>query len=246
MFAGFSNQLARYHDFGEIAKCIGLPLYWKSLLYRAVGGRRRSENITYDQVHNVWSRLYDRCNDRCSQFLTLITAGKSNERNKIESKDWDHFMLDVVNTHPGLEFLKKAKEFISRYCITVISRIYFSVNRSWNGKITVGELRNSNILDSIEQLETENDINRMTDYFSYEHFYVIYCKFWDIDTDHDLFISNLDLYEHNNRAISKRIIDRIFSGAAVYNTERIRQGRMSYWEFVWFLIAEEDKLQSTR
>ncbi len=36
------------------------------------------------------------------------------------------------------------------------------------------------------------------DYFSYEHFYVIYCKFWELDKDHDLFISKDDLAKHND------------------------------------------------
>lgn len=45
-------------------------------------------------------------------------------------------------------------------------------------------------------LESAEDINSVTDYFSYEHFYVIYCKFWELDTDHDLWISKEDLSRH--------------------------------------------------
>lgn len=47
-------------------------------------------------------------------------------------------------------------------------------------------------------LEEEEDINQITDYFSYEHFYVIYCKFWELDKDHDLFIDKKDLARHND------------------------------------------------
>lgn len=47
-------------------------------------------------------------------------------------------------------------------------------------------------------LEEEADINQITDYFSYEHFYVIYCKFWELDTDHDLFIDPKDLARYND------------------------------------------------
>lgn len=47
-------------------------------------------------------------------------------------------------------------------------------------------------------LEEEDDINQITDYFSYEHFYVIYCKFWELDTDHDLFIDPKDLARYND------------------------------------------------
>ena len=48
---------------------------------------------------------------------------------------------------------------------------------------------------------------QVTDFFSYEHFYVIYCKFWELDKDHDLFIDREDLARHNdhgwNRTLQK-------------------------------------------
>lgn len=62
-------------------------------------------------------------------------------------EDFAPLIQDVVDTHPGLAFLKEASEFHSRYVHTVISRIYYAVNRSWTGKITVAELRRSNLLD---------------------------------------------------------------------------------------------------
>lgn len=36
----------------------------------------------------------------------------------------------------------------------------------------------------------------MTSFFSYEHFYVIYCKFWELDLDRDLSIDQRDLARH--------------------------------------------------
>ncbi len=48
-------------------------------------------------------------------------------------------------------------------------------------------------------LEQEEDVNQLTEFFSYEHFYVIYCKFWELDTDHDLYIDQKDLAQHNDQ-----------------------------------------------
>lgn len=48
-------------------------------------------------------------------------------------------------------------------------------------------------------LEEEEEINQLTEFFSYEHFYVIYCKFWELDTDHDLYIDQRDLARHNDQ-----------------------------------------------
>lgn len=52
-------------------------------------------------------------------------------------------------------------------------------------------------------LEEEEDINQIMAYFSYEHFYVIYCKFWELDRDHDLFIDQNDLARHNDHGKKK-------------------------------------------
>ena len=48
-------------------------------------------------------------------------------------------------------------------------------------------------------------------YFSYEHFYVIYCKFWELDADHDFLIDKDDLLRYGNHSLTWRIVDRIFS-----------------------------------
>ena len=84
------------------------------------------------------------------------------------------------------------------YLFQVIARIFFVVNRSWSGLISLSELRRSNLLPTLRHLQDEDDINQITDFFSYEHFYVIYCKFWELDKDHDLFIDREDLSRHND------------------------------------------------
>ena len=53
-------------------------------------------------------------------------------------------------------------------------------------------------------------------YFSYEHFYVIYCKFWELDTDHDFLIDKENLIRYGNHALTYRIVDRIFSQVGIY------------------------------
>lgn len=53
-------------------------------------------------------------------------------------------------------------------------------------------------------------------YFSYEHFYVIYCKFWELDTDHDFLIDKQNLIRYGNHALTYRIVDRIFSQVCLF------------------------------
>ncbi|NWI61973.1 P2R3A phosphatase, partial [Todus mexicanus] len=187
-------------------------------------------------------RVLRNCHDDASRFTYLLAKPGCDY---LEQEDFIPLLQDVVETHPGLTFLKDAPEFHSRYITTVIQRIFYTVNRSWSGKITLTELRKSNFLQTLALLEEEDDINQITDYFSYEHFYVIYCKFWELDTDHDLYISQKDLARYSEQALSSRIIERIFSGAVVRGNEVQKEGRMSYADFVWFLISEEDKRSAT-
>ena len=99
----------------------------------------------------------------------------------------------------------------------MIARIFYVVNRSWSGRLGVSELRRSNFLSTLRLLDEEDDINAITDFFSYEHFYVIYCKFWELDKDHDLFIDREDLSRHNDHGKQQTV-----------RTQRIALSRRQY------------------
>ncbi|XP_036167032.1 serine/threonine-protein phosphatase 2A regulatory subunit B'' subunit beta isoform X1 [Myotis myotis] len=187
-------------------------------------------------------RILQNCHDEATRFVHLLMSPGCNY---LVQEDFVPFLQDVVNTHPGLAFLKAASEFHSRYITTVIQRIFYAVNRSWSGRITSAELRRSSFLQNVALLEEEADINQLTEFFSYEHFYVIYCKFWELDTDHDLLIGQQDLARHNDHAISTKMIERIFSGAVTRGRKVQKEGKISYADFVWFLISEEDKRTPT-
>lgn len=60
----------------------------------------------------------------------------------------------------------------------------------------------------------EDDINKVRNYFSYEHFYVLYCKFWELDDDHDFYLTKEDFSKYSGHTLSSKVIDRIFSETA--------------------------------
>ncbi|XP_076833401.1 serine/threonine-protein phosphatase 2A regulatory subunit B'' subunit alpha isoform X2 [Brachyhypopomus gauderio] len=241
VFTELEEEKADVYEMGKIAKACGCPLYWKAPMFNCAGGERTGFVSVYSFIA-TWRKLLHSCYDDASKFVYLLAKPGCND---LEQEDFIPLLQDIVDTHPGLTFLKDAPEFHSRYITTVIQRIFYTVNRSWTGRITMTELRRSNFLQTLALLEEEDDINQITDYFSYEHFYVIYCKFWELDTDHDLFIDPKDLARYNDHASSSRIIERLFSGAVTRGNSVQREGRMSYAEFVWFLISEEDKKNHT-
>lgn len=77
------------------------------------------------------------CHDDASRFLRIVTRGT--KRSHIIPEDLIPLVQDVVNTHPGLAFLKQAPEFHSRYVHTVSTypRLYY---RIYCGKKALGTL----------------------------------------------------------------------------------------------------------
>ncbi|KAF0026701.1 hypothetical protein F2P81_021438 [Scophthalmus maximus] len=240
-FSQFPNERATIEDMGQVAKACECPLYWKAPLFNSAGGDRTG----FVSVHKfvaMWRKMLQTCHNDASKFVHLLAKPGCNY---LEQDDFIPFLQDVVNSHAGLAFLKEAPDFHSRYITTVIQRIFYNVNRSWTGKITCHELRKSNFLQNVLLLEQEEDVNHLTEFFSYEHFYVIYCKFWELDRDHDLYIDQTDLARHSDQTVSHKMIERIFSGTVTRDRRVYKEGRLSYADFVWFLISEEDKKTDT-
>lgn len=61
-------------------------------------------------------RLTATHHDAASKFIHIVTRGL---RNNVLPEDLIPLVQDVVETHPGLVFLKEATEFHSRYVHTV-------------------------------------------------------------------------------------------------------------------------------
>ncbi|XP_032229153.2 serine/threonine-protein phosphatase 2A regulatory subunit B'' subunit beta isoform X2 [Nematostella vectensis] len=228
VFGVFEGGKAKKEQFSSVTKACNLPLYWKQPLFACAGGNKNGF-VTLPMFTSMWRRVSATCHDDASRFVRLLAKPG---RSHLDSEDFVPLIQDIVQSHPGLSFLEDAPEFHSRYVHTVIARIFYSVNSSWTGKITIPEV--------LASLEEEEDINEVLEYFSYEHFYVIYCKFWELDTDHDLLIDEKDLCKHSNHALSSRMVKRLFSGC-VTRGKTYLEGKMTYPKYVWFLLSEEDK-----
>lgn len=124
--------------------------------------------------------------------------------------DFKPLFVYLLELHPGLEFLKATPEFQERYADTVVMRIFYSLDVNDDGKITWRDFKNSNLTEIFWQVAREEDINKIRQYFSYEHFYVLYCRFWELDTDHDFLIDKEDFSRYEGHALSRKAVDRIF------------------------------------
>eukprot|EP00047_Mylnosiga_fluctuans_P023664 m.143135 g.143135 ORF g.143135 m.143135 type:complete len:548 (-) comp9660_c0_seq2:161-1804(-) len=225
-------------DFQTVVKACGLPRYWAGIVFSAAGGTT-NRGLARADFLPFWEQLVRTYHDPVSKFIQLCNPGAT----ALRREHLRPLVSYVIDIHPSLDFLRAAPEFHARYIDTVLARIFYTVNRSWSGQITHSELSRSNFLAVLQSLEDLTDINMAADYFSYEHFYVIYTSFWKLDADHDLRISRAELGRYGDDGLSSLALDRIFAGTVAKATSPA--DKMTYDEFVWFILAEEDKNHPT-
>ena len=104
--------------------------------------------------------------------------------------------------------------------------------------MTFREFKKSTILRSLFEIETEPDINQNRSFFCYEDFYVIYIKFWELDTDHDFLLTKEELSKYSGYTLSRKAVERVFSQVARQFQD---PEKMTFGDFVWFIYCVEDK-----
>ncbi|XP_059317618.1 serine/threonine protein phosphatase 2A regulatory subunit B''beta-like isoform X2 [Lycium ferocissimum] len=235
-FYGHTDGL-QMEEFKPITKEIcKLPSFFSTALFRKIDVDGTGI-ITRDVFVDYWVNGNMLTKDIATQMYTIL---KQPDLRHLTQDDFKPVLRELLATHPGLEFLRNTPEFQERYAETVIYRIFFYVNRLGDGHLTLRELKRSDLIAAMQHADEEEDINKVLRYFSYEHFYVIYCKFWELDTDHDFLIDKENLIRYGNHALTYRIVDRIFSQVPRKFTSKV-EGKMGYEDFVYFILSEEDK-----
>ncbi|KAL3907305.1 MAG: hypothetical protein SGARI_003599 [Bacillariaceae sp.] len=194
--------------------------------------------VTLSSLEWFWKKEMEPF-DPPERFFRLI---KQPAHDCILRDDFLPYIKALLNDHPGLEFLSNHAEFQEKYAVTVITRIFYSVNKCHSGRITSRQVRRSDLLEAFALVDEEEDINKVTRYFSYEHFYVLYCRFWELDHDRDYRITREDLLKYGDHSLSHMIVDRIFDSAPrPFEQENIDREFLSYEDFIYFMLSEEDK-----
>ncbi|CAD5164241.1 unnamed protein product [Musa acuminata subsp. malaccensis] len=226
-----------FSEFKTVTKEIcKLPSFLSSSLFRKIDVECTGI-VTRDAFVEYWINSNMMTKDIATQIFTIL---KQADRKYLTQEDFKPVLRELLATHPGLEFLQGTPEFQERYAETVIYRIFYYMNRSGNGQITLRELKRGDLIAAMQHADEEEDINKVLRYFSYEHFYVIYCKFWELDTDHDFLIDKENLIRYGNHSLTYRIVERIFSQVPRKFKSKA-DGKMGYEDFVYFILSEEDK-----
>lgn len=236
LFANYdSDQITFDQLIASILEALEMPKFlFPSFVKKLVGQIPKEERINYSDFLDIWTSDLSK-SDRTTRFFWCL---KSISKNFIAPDDWIQPLRYLLDTHPGLEFLKGSPEYQERYIETVIARIFFGISRSCRHKLTLSDIKASDLINSVYQLHNQEDITHSPQYFDYMSHFVIYSRFIEIDVDKDFYITKEELASYNNYALSGKVIDRAFY------LIRFKKGstrKYSYQDFVWFMIAEEDK-----
>ncbi|EPB90326.1 hypothetical protein HMPREF1544_02851 [Mucor circinelloides 1006PhL] len=182
--------------------------------------------------------------DDTSLFFNILRKPKNTW---ISPEDFLPVLEDVVLNHPGLKFLGDNPMFQERYIETVICRLYYDA-KCVSSRMSLSQFRKSNFTLMIQNLGPHIDLNNTRDCFSYKHFYVLYCKFWVLDDDHDLIISENNLANYNDGLLSKRLTRQIMQHGRIPAFARENTLKpsseartLTYIDYIWFLMSETDK-----
>lgn len=183
----------------------GVPKFLKNMLFDRIDSGKTGK-ITKPTFVHFWKKEFQYADVNKRIFKIFAKPGSEG----ITTDDLKPMMKILLETHPGLEFLQATPEFQDRYADTVVMRIFYKIDMNDDGKISFRDFKRSNLKDILFNVAAEEDINKIREYFSYEHFYVLYCRFWELDTDHDFLIDKEDFSRYEGHALARKAVDRIF------------------------------------
>ncbi|KXS13641.1 hypothetical protein M427DRAFT_58458 [Gonapodya prolifera JEL478] len=216
-------------ELGELAKALGLPKYLggaagryaNSLEEGEKGKEGAGKKAAQKLCHIALSFAHD------PLLLSFFLLGALPPSNAVDlpplptkTPCFPSYLLpthiepavrDVVRAHPGLQFLSGMQVFQARYVDTVVSRVWYGKGGRGD-RMTLAEWRRSGFLDILKNLEDEEDVNATRDPFSYKHFYVTYCLFWSLDTDHDMVLTAGELARYDGGRVTSRVMRRVAEG----------------------------------
>jgi len=173
--------------------------------------------VSFEDFIEYWETIAKDSQD--IYYITFYILKDENNNDKLRNyldylvpSDFMVVLNDVVKYHPGLKFLINMPIFQQRYSESVIEQLFYHKPQNWNRKMTLSEFKNSKFLEHLLYLQIDDDINIHRNIFSYKHFYVIYCKFWELDSDHDLLINCYSLFQYDRYSLNTLIIERIIKG----------------------------------
>ncbi|KAI8994510.1 hypothetical protein BDB01DRAFT_736224 [Pilobolus umbonatus] len=230
-----------------VTKLCGLPEYLNMAFFQKLESMGRVEmRVSFTEFIQGWAAIARHSHSDHSLFFHIL---KKQSCDWITPEDFLPVLEDIISNHPALGFLSSNPMFQERYIETVICRIFYEANCT-SGRMKLYGFCKSKFVEMIKALGPDVDLNNTRDCFSYRHFYVIYCKFWTLDEDHDLILSRSDLLRYNGCALSNKLTDQLMVHGRIPAFTRNdpqcipffkNNPALTYLDFIWLLLSDIDK-----
>ncbi|KAJ3402876.1 Serine/threonine-protein phosphatase 2A regulatory subunit B'' subunit alpha [Chytriomyces hyalinus] len=253
-------------EFEAVTVCCRLPRNLTYALHRKIvalnveDGGRDDGLVSWREFEAFVEGLYRRFNPDMEALVFEILRTSKTEK-VLVPEDFKIFVEDVLENNTAFAFLASSPDFQARFTETVIVRLFYSNHFHGRNRMTIRDFRTSDIYKVISDIEgATNSLGlNIPAPFSYKDFYVIYCAFWELDKDHDMYLTLHDLERYSDRGLSHAALARVIEcygkvpvipeDAPVENDETntvvmLAQNRIKcfgFKEFVAFIMAVEDK-----
>ncbi|KAJ1549002.1 hypothetical protein HK405_011420, partial [Cladochytrium tenue] len=162
--------------------------------------------------------------------------------------DLDALAFELLASDPAVGIVLSDFEILVQ-AETVIARLFYlnpSVGRT---RMSLRHFRRLNLIDMLNEVEAAPSClgASMPAPFSYKDFYVIYCKFWELDRDRDMLLGPIDLEFYGRRALSRAAVARVIE----CHGAKENSGHLGFKEFVnkttdsaldyWFRVLDLDE-----
>ncbi|KAJ1613786.1 protein phosphatase 2A regulatory subunit [Cryptosporidium canis] len=207
---------------------------------------RASIQIEYSRVEELVCRKLDLRQGQGEQNYFKLLSRLSGSRDCILPGGFRPVLSEIVQRHRALQFLASDNVFRELYIETVISRIFYELDVLELRRLRLKDFRGTSLVGILLSMRGDESFDDLTDYFDYQHFYVLYSRFVELDVDGDQSLALDEFKRHDFGAITESALARIWDcnirgKRGLFRDEVDPARKMSYHDFIYFYISDEDK-----
>ncbi|KAJ3379672.1 hypothetical protein HDU84_006463 [Entophlyctis sp. JEL0112] len=171
----------------------------------------KSGTVGWNEFESFIEGLYQHWNPDVEALAFEILRGSAGKERYILPEDFRVFVEDVLENNSAFAFLASSPDFQARFTETVIVRLFYTSHFHGRNRMSLRDFRTAKIYKIIADIESAtNSLGlNIPAPFSYKDFYVIYCAFWELDKDHDMYLTLHDLERYSDHGISHAALARV-------------------------------------
>ncbi|KAI8837156.1 hypothetical protein BJ741DRAFT_166016 [Chytriomyces cf. hyalinus JEL632] len=210
-------------EFHSVTECCRLPRHLTYALHKKICAMNQVHDtipsndlsqisqVTWVQFEAFVEGLYRRFYPDVEALTFEILRTQTNGDRILVPEDFRVFVEDVLENNSAFAFLASSPDFQLRFTETVIVRLFYSNHFHGRNRMSLRDFRTAHVYKVIAEIEAATNSLSLSipAPFCYKDFYVIYCAFWELDKDHDMYLTLHDLERYSDRGVSHAALARV-------------------------------------